>query len=168
MASGSASESSLSVDNTSTQPSGDQKLPTITRKKIGDLLQKYDPSKDDEPIDCFWFQGYTHFNQDAQIMTKIESAVEEFLYQRNCSDTRHEEWYKLVDWWPLTYFFVPKTERVSEGDTFRSETDRELERRLNDHIRKKLRGKLRANTENLDIPIILMRACKYNKWVDLT
>lgn len=93
-----ASDSSESVGSLSSQASGDQPiLPTITRKKIGNLLQKYDPSKDNEPIDCFYFQGYTHLNQDnPQKMAKITKVVEEFLQQRNCN--LQEKWYKLVDW----------------------------------------------------------------------
>lgn len=161
-----ASDSFELVGSLSTQDSGDQPiLPTITRKKIGDLLQKYDPSKDNEPIDCFYFQGYTQ-QDDAQKMDKITKVVERFLQQRKYD--LQEEWYKLVDWWPLTYFLDEEAKRIIEGDNVRSETDRELERRLNDDIREKLRAKLRACPENLDIPIILMRACKYNNWVDLT
>ena len=132
-------------------------LPTITRKKIGDLLQKYDPSKDNEPIDCFYFQGYT---QDTIKMASINNAVETFLRQRD-----KEKWYRLVDWWPLTYFLDAEAGEVKEGNWVRSETDRELEGHLND-IREKLRATLRKS--DLDMPIIIMRACKYNKWIDLT
>lgn len=139
-------------------------LSSITRKKIGDLLQKYDPSKDDEPIDCFYFQGYTHFHQDTIKMASITDAVETFLRQRE-SNTDKEKWYKLVDWWPLTYFLDAVSVGVEEGGGIRSETDRELERRLND-IREKLRATLRKF--DLDIPIIIMRACKYNNWIDIT
>lgn len=154
---------SLSVGGESANPS--PVLPTITRKKIRDLLQKYDPSKDNEPIDCFYFQGYTHFHQDdTRKMASITNAVETFLCRQRESNNK-ENWYKLVDWWPLTYFLDAEAGEIKEGGWVRSETDRELERRLN-NIREKLRASLREF--DLDIPIIIMRACKYNNWIDLT
>ena len=99
-------------------------------------------------------------------MAKIIKVVEEFLQLRKRD--YQEEWYKLIDWWPLTYFLDAEAKRITEGGSIRSETDRELERRLNNDIREKLRAKLRAQPETPDIPIILMRACKYNNWVNLT
>jgi hypothetical protein len=93
----------------------------------------------------------------------MEKEIEKFLQERiqqTASTIPKEEWYKVSDWWPFTYFLITNSEKP--GSTFREESDRELEKYLNTNIREKLQETLRAADPSFkDIPIIIMRACKY-------
>ena len=157
-------------------------FPTITREEIGKKLQeKYDSSKDLEPVDCFYLQVHYSFREwidtvkvQKEIEQKMGEVIEEFLRQRMRDGpiikpledgdevTITENWYKLIDWWPLTYFLDCKSH--GKGSLFRPSlfSDRDVEMMIDDDVRKKLREELRAADPSFgDVPIIITRACKY-------
>ena len=146
-------------------------LPLITRTQIGKLLKEnYDRSKDYEPIDCFYVQAYYSFRKwidkvqtQKNVEQEMEQVIEKTLNERMASEPT-EKWFKLTDWWPLTYFLdgtePPKNENGESK--FRSKSDRDLEKQLDKEVREKLRENLKAGDRSFsDIPIIITRACKY-------
>ena len=149
-------------------------IPAITREKIGGKLKElYDGGNPNEPIDCFFVQAFYSFRkwineakEQKDVEKVIEKEIEKFLQKRmkqSASDkTVHvkEEWYRVSDWWPLTYFLITDSEK--EDSKFRDESDRDLEIYLNTNIRKELKDILRAADPGFsDVPIIIMRTCKY-------
>ena len=148
-------------------------IKTINRKGIGDRLRKYDLSKSSDgipiPNDCFFLQLSCPFRKwieslekQQQIEKDIASIADEFLESKEIKDLKYGSWFKVEDCWPSTYFLDAhdrhKPPNYNKSKWFEFEED------LNRYVRQKLRKK--KDQSFRDMPIIIMRACRYVRDVD--
>ena len=156
--------------------SAQNRIKIINRKGIGDLLRKYDLSKSSDsipiPIDCFFLQLSCPFRKwieslekQQQIEEDIARIADDFLESQEIKDLKYGSWFKVEDGQPIMYFLDAhdrqKAQNYNKSKWFEFEED------LNTNVRQKLRKTMKEKDQSFrDMPIIIMRACRYVRDVD--
>ena len=165
---------SLHCVNRMAQSAQNSSIATINRKGIGDLLRKYDRSKSSDsipiPIDCFFLQLSCPFlkwidslEKQKEIVEDITRIADNFLESKEIKDLKYGSWFRVEDGWPLMYFLDAHVHQTSytKSKWFEFEED------LNTNVRQKLRKTMKEKDQSFrDMPIIIMRACRYVRDVD--
>ena len=151
---------------------GEGKLGPITRKGIGKLLQGYSQGPDTQIINCFFLQltySFRKWINDLEIQRLVEEKItnitDEFLEKSEIKVCGR--WYRVEDDCPLTYFLDAQKDDKGQKCLQRNESWFDFEEYLNRNVRQKLRKELKEKDSSFrDMPVKIMRACKYVRDVD--